>query len=287
MPRLFTALLAASSLLACAQGESDPGVARDNCLRRDCGAVIGGSEVALEEDATELDDGAPVPDAALAKDAVGDTFKPLADAGPVDTGPCKPPSGVACTTFPQCGCTGSTNCDVPAVDGVTSCVPAGAKTQNQRCTGLGQCALGFSCVYDVCMPFCSSSSDCSGPGAPTCRNAQYVDSVTKATKDIPGLRVCMQQCDPINPSKVCGASTTCLFSSSTATTCAAAATSTTAASCASDGFACAPGYVCVGAGDCRRWCRIGFAGDCPSGKTCGKLATAPTIATIEYGVCAY
>jgi hypothetical protein len=292
-PRLLAPLVFLSSLLvSCATGEAEPGVARDNCLRRDCGAAVGGQEAAVEEDADAPDEGpspadaavdSSTPDTGAPKDtAPADTFTP-----PVDTGACKPPSGVACSTLPQCGCSDGNNCDVTGVDGRTSCVPAGTKGKNQKCDALGQCAVGLSCVFDVCLPFCSTTSDCAGVGSPTCRNVQYVDATTKVTKDVPGFKVCMQQCDPVNPSKVCGASTNCVFTSSTQTTCAAAATSTTAGTCASDPFTCAPGYVCVGTGDCRRWCRIGFAGDCPTGKTCGKLTSAPTSGGIEYGVCAY
>jgi len=285
MTRFGLLIVAVSSLLACAEGDTTPGVARDNCLRRDCGAVIGGSEVEPEEDVGLDDFGLPLEDTSVLVDSAPakDTATPADTA--VKDAACTPPSGAVCSTFPQCGCSGSLACDVTGVDGKTSCVTGGSKTLNQKCTDSGQCAAGFSCLYDVCMPFCGSSTDCTGSGTPTCRNVQYVEAGT--TKDIPGFRVCMQQCDPINPSKVCGASTTCLFSSPTTTTCAAAATSTTAGSCATDGFACAPGHVCVGTGDCRRWCRIGFAGDCPTGKTCGKLTSAPTIATIEYGVCTY
>lgn len=184
MTRLGSTLALAASLLACAAGETEPGVARDNCLRRDCGAAIGGNEAALDEDAgaedtaTE-DDGSSPPDT----------------SAPPDTGS---------------------------------------------------------------KPDTATPTDVGSP-----------------------------QCDPINPTKVCGSSKTCVFSSSSATTCAAAGTSTTAGSCASNPFTCAPGYVCVGTGDCKRWCRIGFAGDCPTGKTCEKLTTAPTISGIEYGVCTY
>lgn len=280
----FVLVFASVGVLACAQGETSPGVARDNCKLRDCGAAIGGGDGATDEDTDVVPDEGLPPEDTRADSTAVDTGKP--DTTSTDVG-CSVPSGSTCSTFPQCGCSSSLACDVTSVDGKQTCVAAGTKTLNQKCTDFGQCAPGFSCVYDLCMPFCASTPDCTAAGSPGCRNVQYVDSATSTTKDIPGFKVCFQQCDPINPSKVCGASTTCLFSSPTQTTCAAAGTSTTAGSCASDAFTCAPGYICVGTGDCRRWCRVGFTGDCPTGKTCGKLTTAPTISGIEYGVCTY
>lgn len=271
-------------LVGCAEGEGDPGAAKDNCRLRDCGVAVGGKETAIEEEDTSIepedtfggDTGTPPRDSG--EDSGVDTLVPTMDTA------CTPPSGAVCSTVPQCGCATGTNCDVTDVSGKTSCVMAGSKGIHEKCTDFGQCQKGFTCVYNVCMPFCAGPSEgCTAKSQ--CKPVQYVES--GAAKDIPGMRVCMAQCDPLSPTKACGASTTCLFSSPTATTCAAAGLSTTAGSCASDPFTCAPAYVCVNTGDCKRWCRIGFAGDCPGGKTCGKLSTSPTLGTIEYGVCAY
>lgn len=275
-------LIAVLLCLGCARGEDDPGQAKDSCRLRDCGVAVGGQETDPE------DEGLPPEDtgAALTDTAVGptDTAAPPKDTAPPADTACTPPSGVVCTTFPQCGCASGTNCDVTDYStGKTSCVMAGSKTPHQRCNALGECARGTTCVYDVCMPFCGAAGDCSATAQ--CRAVQYVEG--SVTKDVPGMKVCMEGCDPLNPSKLCGAATTCLFSSPTTTTCAAAGLSTTAGSCASDPFTCAPGYVCVNTGDCKRWCRVGFTGDCPGGKTCGLLSTKPKIGGIEYGVCAY
>ncbi len=260
------------SLAGCAAGSTDPGVARDNCRLRSCGSAVGGQESGPDDE----DEGVPVDDTGA---VVEDTAVPDTSA---DTA-CTVPTGAACALAPQCGCGAGMSCDVADyADGKPACVSAGSKSVHQKCTTTGECAKGLTCYYDVCMPLCATSANCTGA---TCNDVQYVDG--SVVKTVPGMRVCMAHCDPLNPSKVCGASTTCLFPSATTTTCAAAGLSTTATSCASNPFACAPGYVCVGTGDCKRWCRIGLAGDCPGGKTCNKLSTAPTIGSIEYGVCAY
>lgn len=278
MRRVAIALFVAFAA-SCAAGETTPGVARDNCRLRDCGPAVGGVDSALEEE-----DVLPLEDTAVLDTANADSAK--TDAG--SDAPCTVPSGAACALSPQCGCAAGTTCDVAPANfatGTAACVTAGSKKVHEKCTTTGECATGLTCYYDVCMPLCAASGDCSGAGMPQCNDVQYVEG--GVAKSVPGMHVCMAQCDPMNPSKVCGAFTTCLFPSPAFTTCAAAGFSTTAASCTSDPFACAPGYVCVGTGDCKRWCRIGLAGDCPGGRACNKLSTAPKIGTIEYGVCAY
>lgn len=262
--------------LGCAAGDNDTGVPRDSCRLRDCGPAVGGQDTSFEEEDTSppAEDTAPSP----------------ADTGTRDTAvpdaPCTVPSGAACALSPQCGCSSGQTCDVPVAsfaDGKTACVSAGTRKVHEKCTTTGECARGLTCYYDVCMPLCAVAGDCASTAV--CSDVQYVEG--GVAKSVPGMRVCMAQCDPMNPSRLCGAFTTCLFPSPAVTTCAAAALSTTASSCATDPFACAPGYVCVGTGDCKRWCRIGLAGDCPGGKACNRLSTAPKIGTIEYGVCAY
>lgn len=272
--------LLVSGVWGCAGGETDPGPTRDNCRLRDCGAAVGGQDLGYEEE----DDGVYPEDTRPYVDSAAPDARPDA--------PCTTPSGAACALFPQCGCAAGMSCDVPPAsyaDGRAACVTAGSRGRHQRCTTVGECAAGLTCYYDVCMPLCAANSDCAGAGTPLCSDRQYESG--GVAKPVPGLRVCTAQCDPLNPAKVCGASTTCLFHSKSVTTCAAAGLSTTATSCASNRFACAPGYVCVSGGDCKRWCRIGLAGDCPGGKACTKLpvpaGSEPTIGTIEYGVCAY
>ena len=239
-----------SIAFGCARGDTDPGTAKDNCRLRDCGSAVGGQETDPEDEGfPEEDTGVPGTDSIVPPDTAVDTSPPKDTAVPPEDTACAPPAGAICSTYPQCGCAPGTNCDVTDVTGKTSCVMAGTKAIHAKCTGTGECPKGATCLYDVCMPFCSAAADCASTSV--CRNAQYVEG--GVTKDIPGMKICMAQCDPLNPSKLCGGSTTCLFSSPTTTTCAAAGLSTTAGTCAADPFTCAPGYVCVNTGDCTRW----------------------------------
>jgi hypothetical protein len=261
------ASLSAIAAVHCANGNPDPGIAKDNCKLRDCGSAVGGYEIGGEEPWWEEDSGEPE------------------DAG------CTIPTGGECGTFPQCGCTGSQSCDITeSATGKTSCVASGAGRANEECTDTSGCLTGFTCKYGVCLPYCARTSDCTESGSTAiCKNLTYSDQGT--LKDIPGMTVCTTQCDPMNPSTSCGADRGCVFTAATTTTCSGAGDGTTAASCATNRFACAPGYLCVGTGDCRRFCRMGIAGDCPAGKTCGKLTlngtSTPMIGTTEFGVCAY
>ncbi len=207
--------------------------------------------------------------------------------GSKDTGPsaCTPTSGKTCDLFPQCGCPTGQNCNVSTTAGATKCYAAGTVGTNEKCTGNGQCDKGLQCVADLCVPFCKSASDCPMADA-RCRTAQYTDA-SGAPADIPGYDICLAQCDPMNPSAACGANTTCFFPYTDDTTqCAAAGTSKSVGGCASDTFACAPGYICVNSGDCLKWCRVGFSSDCTgTGGTCASFTTPPMRSGIEYGVC--
>jgi hypothetical protein len=280
--RLAIPLVVLLGSLACVSGNTDPGtVPKDNCRLRDCGPVSGGNNDAdpeLDSDEPPPDDSEPPVDSTTLEDtATTDTAKPP------ETGGCTVPSGKTCTTIPQCGCASGTNCDVTALDGKTACVAAGSKMLHEKCTDLGQCAKGLSCVFGLCVPFCRDAADCTSA---ECRPVQYSDDA--GVKDIPDFKTCEPQCDLVNPSKACGASASCdlLDIATGKTTCISAGSGTTAASCKTDAFACAPGYTCVGT-DCRRWCRVGFPGDCPTGKSCQSFSDHPTISGIEYGVCTY
>lgn len=281
-PRLAF-LLVAFVVLGCSQ--QAPAAVKDNCKIRDCGAVGGGSDGDPEDDTLDEFDTEPEPDTdvedtAPAIDSTTDTGSPKTDAGG-----CSVPAGKTCGTFPQCGCASGQSCEVTASDGNRSCVAAGTKKLHEACADFGECEKGLSCgLYGLCVPFCSVTADC--PSASMeCRQAQ-IDSGDAGAADIPDYKTCETNCDPINPSKSCGTAS-CAFADSSSTVCIPAGTGTTLASCKKTGAACAAGYACVGTGDCHRWCRVGFAGDCPGGKACNTFSDHPKLGGVELGWCAY
>ena len=304
-PALLTVLAAGLATAGCAGGGDDPGVAPDRCKTRDCGPSSGGPESDPLDTDEEYDTDLPPPDDTAFEDTQSELDAPddavdarldsttsdTRDSGAidsgvdlgVDTGPtCTIPTGKACGWSPQCGCTAGQNCDFTSTDGSVACVAAGTVDRNGKCSALGQCKKGLTCTYGLCLPFCSVVGDCPSAGSPLCH------TVSDGTTDIPGLKVCMQQCDPRAPAAVCGAATACDIVDGAAgdTTCSKSGTSTALGGCASDVFACAPGYTCVGtAGDCLSWCRVGFPGDCSGGRTCYPFSDHPKIKAVEYGVC--
>lgn len=264
MRYVFFALL----LIGCAEGELPSILASDGGTKKDTSGTTG--------EATPGDD----------TEVPGDDTKPASDTSMPGT--CSPPSGSTCQVFPQCGCTGSQNCNVTTTAGKMTCVASGSAGLHETCTATGECKVGFQCIANVCVPFCNSDSDCTIPGSPRCKNAQYLPTGGTTPMDVPNLKICLAQCDVLNPTTVCGAKKTCFFPYSDDTTeCAAAGTSTVKGGCTSNSYACAPGYVCVNTGDCFKWCRIGFPSDCPTGRTCTGFMTAITKGGTEYGVCAY
>ena len=319
VPTPIAALLAtfAAVTLGCAQA-ADPGTTLDNCRLRDCGPLLGGDgghfdgNFGFDSPVGPPADGAPKGDAT--KDSApsdaptptdtappADTLAPVdtdpvgVDSGPppdttppppVDSGPtCPVPTGKACGWSPQCGCSAGQNCDFTKVDGTVSCVAAGSVGPNGTCKALGDCAAGLSCVAGLCLPFCSGDPDCAGGGAAICHT---VSGGGSPPKDVPGMLVCMQQCDPHAPTAACGAGLGCSIVDGVKgeTTCTGAGISKSYSGCATDSFACAPGYACIGAaGDCLAWCRVGVSGDCSGGRICYSFTDHPKLGAVEYGVC--
>lgn len=250
---------------ACAQGQDDVFVTSDAGPKKDSGSAVSGDSTATEDDTAAGSDSA------------------------ADMGMCSPPAGSPCGIFPQCGCTGTQNCNVTATTGKTSCVASGSAGLHETCTATGQCQKGMQCIANVCLPFCNTESDCTISGSPRCKSVQFVPTGSTTPSDVPGLKLCLAQCDVLNPTTVCGANKSCFFPylSDDTTECMAAGTSTVKGGCASNDFACAPGYTCVGTGDCFKWCRIGFPGDCPTGRMCTGFMTPILKGGVEHGVCAY
>ena len=237
---------------------------------------------------------------ALAACAEGEKDVPFASSdaaidAPRDTGvmvdtaleeTCVPADGATCTVFPQCGCTSSQNCNVTSATGATSCVAAGTDGLHETCTAGGDCQRGMQCVAGLCVPFCATDADCPMPGA-RCKTAQEA-APGGTSMEVPGLKICLAQCDVQAPAAVCGPNTTCFFPfpGDDTTECAAAGTSTVKGGCTSNRYACAPGYYCSNGIDCFKWCRVGMS-DCFAGQTCTSLTPKAMKGTVEYGVCAY
>jgi hypothetical protein len=255
MRRAAQLVVASWALVACAQGDKDvPFVPSDAVI--DSPASDTGNE---------------------ANDAPGESS-------------CTPADGATCTVFPQCGCSATQNCNVTSSSGATSCVAAGSDVLHESCSGPGECQKGMQCVAGLCVPFCATDADCTNPGSPVCKTVQEIPAGGTTPMDVPGLKVCLAQCDVQNPSAVCGPNTSCFFpyASDETTACASAGTSTFKSGCATNPFACAPGYVCTNKTDCFKWCRIGaMPSDCVVGYTCTAFTPAIKKGTVEYGVCKY
>lgn len=266
-------------VVGCATASTDPGVGTERCgVHHDCGPTSG-NDAGL--DGNEPLDTTPGFDAPHFDTPGSDTTPP-----PGDTTTCTIPTGKTCGWIPQCGCAAGQNCDFTAVDGTVSCVAAGSVGLNGKCSKLGECQKGYSCVAGLCFPFCNSAADCAGEsGSPICH------SVTGGTppKDIPGFEVCMQQCDPRKPTTICGAGVGCGIVDGVAgqTTCIGAGSTGSGASCTTDPFTCAPGLICVNTGtssSCLPWCRVGFS-DCTGVATCTMFSDHPKVGGVEYGAC--
>jgi len=266
--RIFQVAALCSLLVACAEGTST-GFSPDSGRKADAGK--GDTSTLPEEEDT-------LPGEDTGTGGTKDT----------GSGSCTPTSGKVCDTFPQCGCASGQNCNVSSTAGATKCVPAGAKGTHEKCTGSGECDKGLQCVANLCVPFCKTDTDCPMANA-RCRTGQYTPTGSTTPADVPGFDLCLAQCEPTSPAAACGAGTTCFFPYSDDTTeCAAAGSSKSKGGCASDTFACAPGYICIDPGDCLKWCRVGFASDCTgTGGTCSTFTTPIMKGGVEYGVCYY
>ena len=288
------ALVAVTALIrvaiGCATASTDPGVTGGHCgTSRDCGPTSGGEGGDVGElpdsfgfDAPHFD--TPGSDTSPSDDT---TPPPPVDTG-TDTLTCTIPSGKTCGWVPQCGCSSGQKCDFTAADGTVSCVPAGSVPLNGKCSKLGDCSAGLTCIgAGICVAFCNTAADCSSEsGSPICQ--QIVDASTTPPTPIPGYKVCMQQCDLRTPAGICGSGTGCGLVDTTHTTCVAAGSGTSGSSCDTDPFVCGPGLTCVDLGTppktCLAWCRVGFS-DCSSGLSCLSFSDHPTIGGTEYGVC--
>jgi len=204
---------------------------------------------------------------------------------------CEPPPGEICSTFPQCGCAASENCNIVTASGHTACVPIGKGALHDKCVGPGECQRGLQCYGGLCVPLCiDSDSDCTIAGSPKCAQVSFTPPITPEmipdaepmdtrppSVPIPGFGVCLAQCDPMMPATACGEGRACvLFGTDGTTQCISPGTATGVGGCKTSVLACAAGYGCSD-GDCRKICRVGMAEDCP-GATCVSVST-------KYGYC--
>jgi hypothetical protein len=129
--------------------------------------------------------------------------RPPADAAEVDTAPVVVDAGddaigLGCSLSPQSGCPA----EAPACDldvdnlatGGTECrdVYANGRETN-TCVYLDDCDVGYGCIGDgtanSCLAYCDTSADCTAPGG-----ACEVTLVAMGA-EIPGVRLCTQNCD--------------------------------------------------------------------------------------------
>lgn len=212
-----------------------------------------------------------------------DAGAPILDGGSCVTGA---PSH-ACGLAPQCGCAGNETCVVEdTTTGAVGCALAGGGPLASLCTTSSQCAVGLTCAYGACRPYCETVNiPCSGTGLGSC-----TELATAAGTPVPNAAVCTITCDLRNPSPVCG-SNTCIWDRSVhSTDCDKAGTKSLYAACSSYND-CAPGLACVNhpwAGfECERWCRVGNDFDCGFFESCVDVygADAPTQGGEKLGHC--
>lgn len=207
------------------------------------------------------------------------------DGGMVPTcseDPCK-------LTSPQCGCADGEACVLEA--GGRGCAPAGDKGLAEACSG--DCAAGHQCLSNpsygappICMKWCASDDDCSGPGAICIFSVDGEES-----------QLCSVNCDPVSGAGCPAAGTKCevLRENDGAmrwlTICAGEGAGAQEAAC-TDTADCADGYGCFNVTDanmvvttmCLRWCNTASP-SCPGGSQCAGFQTPMVVGSITYGAC--
>ncbi len=199
-------------------------------------------------------------------------------------GTCVPPVVGECTIYPHTGCLSYEGCYVTApATGETECAYSSEFGPGELCEYLNDCEPGTACVGGACKPYCSQPSNCPAAGA-DCFQVVY-DPGSGTSQPIPCMKVCTDQCDPVNPSVVCGTGASCdVFSDQGVNPgtsgCYDSGSSNTGA-CSSTSSACAPGWVCLTDNLCHRWCRVGSS-DCGA-SSC--QAAGYYVGSQQYGFC--
>ena len=193
----------------------------------------------------------------------------------------------ACGLAPQCGCAVNQTCDVTTpANGSVSCVLAGGGPVGSYCTATTQCALGLTCGYNTCRPYCPTiGAACTGAGLGQC--TQYYDP--SAGTAVPNSTVCTVACDLRSPSAACG-SNNCIFDTTiNVSDCDKSGTKVLYDACTRYND-CQQGLACTQhplfGFECEKWCRIGQS-DCGIFETCEDIygATAPSSGGTKLGHC--
>jgi hypothetical protein len=255
-------------------GGQDSGVALD-----DSGQVVTGGDSgnAPGNDSGNVppgDSGNPSPDGSSSTCVK----PPIADGG----------GAASCGLSPQCGCASNQTCDVTSANGSTACVNAGTATLGHACSGTGGCAVGLTCVFGACHPYCATAgSQCAVAGTGVCYQVQNQQS-----QPVPNLDVCLiacalddaTSCGPVSANQNDPVAGCTIIDNANHPDCATAGRSTT--TCGANGAPplCGPGYACTTAGGCVKWCKVGGANTCGA-QTCRSFSPPVVVVGIEFGGC--
>jgi hypothetical protein len=263
------------------------------CLAIGCTNLLGDFDVDGGSDSDESNDSSAPPEDTTSPPTDTSTPPPTDSGTPTDTAPSCPKPTVTsqCGPISECGCPPSQACVLASGDGSTKCQDKGTKGEMEQClylTTIDECDRGLSCALELCVKYCSSSSDCGLYGI--CEPSPWIPY--DPTTVISTTSVCLNLCSPESPFATCGASNGCqFFPVYSYPHCARAGSAGQGESCF-DYSSCSPGFWCsattpgeAGA-KCYKWCRKGVTADCPSPLTCLVSAGGgPTYAGSEYGVC--
>lgn len=224
------------------------------------------------------------------------------DGGVVDSAPdANTCSMQPCSIVPQCGCVGTTACDIDGSDLMgTKCRQITTPgIESNTCNGPKDCAAGYVCLGPTgqasCRKYCDDDLDCGMP------RGQCVIDITSGGNPIAGIPpACSSNCEPTSTNPLeCPSTFKCsLFTGTHNGTavkfadCSKAGANVQAQSCKvgtqGDDTLCAKGYLCTTLDggtnyNCRRICQVA-ASNCGT-RTCKTFTTPQTINGVEYGVC--
>ena len=183
--------------------------------------------------------------------------------------------------------------DALGVNGGTACQPPGDQPASSVCSAHSDCALGLLCeqITQTCKAPCSSSVDCDG--------AACVEAFTTAGLPIPGIKLCLAECDPVENTlcAAAGAEVSCVYRADLeAFDCARAGDGAANTQCDAQAE-CAVGLGCLevnGQTGCLNWCEYDGQGTepCTAAEAPGAVLAIcvpqlPSIASngVEYGAC--